>query len=378
MLILSRTYQARTSTSCCLFVAGLRFIVPVWAVLFVLTELSSPALAKDGLATIPNGGPPAAPAAANPSINSYVDYIPTTDEYPRVFAAIIGQLADAVRADLKTAPTDPKRAELAKARFKPIIESLAQLRPKTARGYLDELDFLQGYAVERGGNSNQALTLYDQSLALRSDNLIAAFRRGIILIKTGDYEKALNQFKEIEWRSPSLHHEVYFEIADCLLHQNKKDDAVKYVEKAHQADPSFVPVLRQLVQIKSDMLSTTRDPALRSQLERQILGSLGQILQKNPEDRDAGLDYAALLLKFSDPLIDSERIDQASSIARKFAEKSEFGDEKAVMMLFDSLLKKRDIDGAEKALNQGLKKHPRSAALQGGKRQLQIERGIEG
>jgi tetratricopeptide (TPR) repeat protein len=358
--------------------AGARFIVPAWSVLFVLIQLSSPALAKDGLATIPNGGPPAAPATANPSINSYVDYIPTTEEYPRLFAAIIGQLADAVRVDLKAAPNDPKRAELAKARFQPIIESLAQLRPKTARGYLDELDFLQGYAVERGGDSKQALTLYDQSLALRSDNLIAAFRRGIILIKTGDYEKALNQFKEIEWRSPSLHHEVYFEIADCLLHQNKKDEAVKYVEKAHQADPSFVPVLRQLVQIKSDILTTTRDPALRSQLEHQILGSLGQILQKNPEDRDAGLDYAALLLKFSDPLIDSERIDQASSIARKFAEKSEFGDEKAVMMLFDSLLKKRDIDGAEKALNLGLKRHPRSAALQGGKRQLQIERGIEG
>lgn len=347
------------------------------------TPLQAIAALAASLALFPSPVIAANPAvdSSGPVINSYIDYVPTSAEYPSALAPAVEKLAAAVRADLKAPPSNQKTAPgakpdgQAKARFNPSIEQLNAMRPKIARGYLDELDFLLGYAIERSGDAKQALSIYERSLNLRSDNLVAAFRRGMALSILGQYDTALNQFREIEWRSPALHHEVYFKIADCLTHQNKKDEAVKYVERAHQAEPSYIPVVRQLVQIRTDLLDTTHDPAQKSQLEHQILGDLGQILEKNPDDRDIGLLYAGLLLKFSDPLIDSDRIDRAASIARKFSEKSDFGDDKAVMMLVNSLLKKRDVDGAQKALDQGLKKHPHSTELQSGRRQLEIERG---
>lgn len=323
-------------------------------------------------------GSTAASNKAEPEINSYIDYLPAAAEYPPPLAPAVKQLADAIRQSAQARPAAGKPAETDNSRFKAAAETLARLKSTTARGFQDELNFLQGYAAENLGDNRQALAFYDQSLGLRSDNVIASFRRGVVLIKTGDYEKALNQFKEIEWRSPAFHHEVYFEIADCLMHLNKKDEAVKYIEKAHQADPAYIPVLRQLVRMKTEMLVTTYDPAQRSQLERQILGELGQILERSPDDRDVGLEYAGLLLKFSDPLVDSERIDRAVDLSKHFAESSDYGDERAVMMLFDSLLKKGDIEAAEKALKRGLLKHPHSANYQSGLKQLKIERGVEG
>ena len=325
-------------------------------------------------------GPQTASGSASPGINSYVDYIPTAAEYPAPLGGVVQRLADAVSASTQRSKAEPAKKTDAtdKSRFSAIAVELSKLKLKIARGYQDELIFLQGYTSENLGEHRQALAFYDQSLALRSDNPIAAFRRGVMLIAVKNYTDALNQFKEIEWRSPSFHHEVNYEIADCLLHLNKKEEAIKYIEKAHQADPSFVPVLRLLVRMKTEMLETTVDPAARSQIEKQILSDLGHILEKNPEDRDTALIFGGLLLKFSDPLVDSDRLDRAATIARHFAEQSQYGDEKAVMLLFDSLLKKGDVDGAEKVLKEGLKKHPRSVQLQSGLKQLKIERGIEG
>ena len=67
-------------------------------------------------------GPQTASGSPSPGINSYIDYIPTTAEYPAPLGGVVQRLADAVNASTQRSKAEPaKKADATeKSRFSAI------------------------------------------------------------------------------------------------------------------------------------------------------------------------------------------------------------------------------------------------------------------
>ena len=139
-----------------------------------------------------------------------------------------------------------------------------------------------------------------------------------------------------------------------------------------------MPALKLMVNARKEQRAETADPAVKAQLEAQIAADLTSISRMDGNDRESSLKLVRMLLKRSDPLLNSERLNEAQGIAQRFASRSGYTDDESVRLLFDTQLKRGDLEGAEKTLKKGLSKKPKSALLQEASRQLEIQKTLEG
>ncbi|MCB0325854.1 MAG: hypothetical protein KDD69_19885, partial [Bdellovibrionales bacterium] len=234
----------------------------------------------------------------------------------------------------------------AKGKYSEAAAEARRLLGTLSRGYHDELYFLLGVAQQQLGQSADALASYERSLALRSNNQAARFRRAELLQQANRLAEADAEFRELLWAGEDEKHLVLYRLAQVLIAQGKGEEALKLSEQARQQSPGFVPVLRLLVDIRKRQLELAENPTEKAHLEAQIAADLAVISAQDPTDRDAGLALARFLLQDSDPLLNAQRLAEAEAIAQRLADASGFADGESVRVLFDAQVKRGKLSEA--------------------------------
>ncbi len=330
-----------------------------------LFTLSGQAFAEDFRQNLSTSTP-------KPTTTSFLNYLPDAQQFPQKVRAVFDPLRQGI-----SAMQDHKPEEAALA-FDNALEIIQALFSKLPRGYHDELYHLQGYIYERLGKLKKAREAYDASLQLRAANPVVIFREAYLLRSSDRCEEAIPKLREVLWRTKENTHEVLYLTADCLLAVGKRDEAMALATDAYQKHPAFLPVLRQLVQVRQAAMATEAEPAKRPQLEGQIATDLAAIVKQDPTDRASALTLSRYYLKQADPLIHPDRLASAEELVRKFALQSNFKDDESVRVLFDALLKRGKIAEAEETLKKGLEAKPTSATLKEAAQQLELVKGLQG
>lgn len=311
-------------------------------------------------------------AGAGPSraLTSLIDFAPNRAQFQ-------GEVASVVRAIEEGGVSEKeKRNAEAKASYQQAAQSATALISSLSRGYHDELYFLLGFAKEKLGDDAGAARAYDASLKLKRTNVLVLFRHAYVSQRAGKCDVALPEFREVLWQTKAEAHEVLFLQGECLLKLGKPEEAAKAFQAARDKNSHYTPAVRRLVAAKQELMTKTSDPKLRTALEAQIAADLGVISQQNPDDRESGLLLASMLLRGADPLLAKQRLRQAESLAKRFAEGSSFSDVKSVRLLFDAQRKQGDLAAAEQTLQRGLKVTPDARELKEASQQLAIDKGL--
>ena len=304
------------------------------------------------------------------ALTSLIDFTPNKTQFQ-------SELTDAVQPLEEAAALIATKHETeAKARYQEASKRAESLLKTLARGYHDELYFLLGFAREKLEDYSGAARAFEASLKLKRTNVLVLFRHAYVLQRSGKCEAALPEFREVLWQTRAEAHEVLYLQGECQLALGKAEDAVKSFEAARVRNSHFVPAVRRLVAARQELITTTTDPKLRTELERQISSDLSVISQQNPEDRDSSLQLAGMLLRGADPLLSKQRLKQAESLAKRFAESSAFADVKSVRLLFEAQRKQGDLAAAEQTLKRGLKASPEATELREAALQLDIDKGL--
>lgn len=315
----------------------------------------------------PVSGAAQPPAATQQSL---MDYKLADWKFP---TAVEGLVAQADKAKSSLAKNKAKGMSL----LKNCRKDVAAARKKLSRGVHDELFEISGFCAEAMGENKAALKDYDSSLKLRSTNPRARFRKARLLQVSGEHEQAIRQFKEVLWETKISHHEILYSIAKSLLALEKQSEAFKIAEQARLKNPGYLPLLRLLVDLRGELMELSVEPLEKSQMEAQIAADLTLITAQAPLDRTAGLALVRLLLKNSDPLLNSQRLVEAEQIATRFAEGSGFKDEESVRLLFDAQLKRGNTEAAAATLERGQSINPNSEELTRAAAQLKIEQQLK-
>ncbi len=303
--------------------------------------------------------------------HSFLDYSPDPADYPGPLNPLVKLIAEANALDQN------KQKKTAQEKFAAAIELARQLLNKTPRGYHDSIYQLMGFAEEKSGSLNDAIKSYRTSLELKANNPVILFRHAYLLKRTGNCKEAVPEFQEVVWRTKENMHEALFFLAECLLDIGNEEEALKLSQAAYQSNPLFLPVLHQLLAMREKLLSKEKNPEEKAKLENQIRADLAAIVKQDPEDRECSLKFGQSLLKDSDPLLNSDKLKQAESLAAHFAQISKFSDEQSVKLLFDAQIRQGKLNEADKTLQQGLSRIPDSAILKKAQTQLDIERGVQ-
>lgn len=306
----------------------------------------------------------------NHAPQSFIFYEPQVSDFSTALKSVVQDL-DKANQLAKAGKSGQSRDTYTKA-----LKNIKALRKKLSRGNYDELYLLEGFTLEKLDRLEESRKAYKESLRYKSTNTLVMFRHAYVLKNLGRCDAALPEFKEILWRTSANSHEGLYLVAECLIKLGKQEEALKYSEKAHMTDPLFLPVLRQMVQVRQYVLAKEKDPFKKRQLESQIEAGLRAVLANDPGDREAAVAQAKLLLKQGDPLFNAKRWAEAENLVSHFATTSNFEDDESVRLLFDAQVRQGKMEKAEQTLSKGLEKNPKSQRLQNAVKQLEIERSI--
>jgi tetratricopeptide (TPR) repeat protein len=305
------------------------------------------------------------------STQSFMDYFPQRGDFQPRLAGVVQMMDEALVYE------KAKQKKEAQDKYAECVTAAEKLLTQSNRGYHDEIYQLVGFAQEKLGHVDEALKAYRKSLELRANNPVVIFRHAYLLKQNKRCSEAVPELREVLWRTKQNSHEALFLLAECLLETDQDAEALKLSQEAYKNNPLFPPVLRQLVSLRERQMAKEVDPAEKARIEAQIGLDLSTIVKQDPQDRDAALKYARLLLKQSDPLLNADRLKEAEGLAGQFAEQSKFADEQSVKVLFDAQIKQGQLSKAEQTLKQGLSAQPGSVLLKNAQRQLEIERGVQ-
>lgn len=301
-------------------------------------------------------------------INSFLNYSPDPAHYPKPLHPSIRCLQEARTAKRE----NPERK--ADKEFKTCILRAEELLKTVNRGFQDELYLLIGLNYDGLEDSKSALSAYEKSLQRYSNNPLPLFRHAHNLRKTDRCIEAVREYNEVRWRTSLHEHELLYELAQCFLKLEKSDQAVRALEAAHSANPFFTQSGQLLVKTRLTMIEQELDPALREKMEKETIGFLQLIVQQNPTDNDSAKLLTEILIRQSDPLLDSGQLFQAESIAQRLSDASAYKDAEAVRLLFNAQLKQKKMDAASATLERGLKETPKSKILLSAEKQFEIEK----
>jgi len=313
---------------------------------------------------------PSAPNAPSaPTSNSFLEYVPQLAEYQVEIHPVVTAYLDA----LKVPASDSAKQ---KAAFEKVVSVSKTSLKNLSRGFHDEIYLLGGLAYEKLGLKDNALNWHAKSVQLRSDNPVPLFRHALLLKEKGDCQRAITELEEVIWRTEDHAHETLYITSQCLVALEQNEQAAKVLRNAYSRNPQFVPVLRLLITTRAELLATPTEPAKLEALEQESIRDLTTITTQQPDERDASLQLARLLIKRSDSLVNANQLSQAETLAQNIAENSDYKDDEAVRVLIEARLKRREFVKAEKALALGLEKKPNSELLKSAAKQLQIEKQI--
>lgn len=305
------------------------------------------------------------------AFRSFIGYRPRAAHFPPALSALSAPVEQGFQQ------LDAKRTDDAKRSFTQALGAAEKLSGSLNRGYQDQLWFLTGMAHEGLGHERDALKSYDRSLEIRPNNLLSVFRSGLLLKQTGQCEKAIPKFRELDWQAKALSYEMKFLIGECLVVLQKPDEAMKQFQAAYDQNPSFAPVVKTMIKTRRDLLAKSGDPKQRSALTAQLMHDLSALVRDNPGDRDASLELAHLLLQSGDSVLDSSKASRAEQLAKKFVDDSGYKDDAAARILIQAQMKRGALDQAQATLDQALQRTPKSNELAAAKRQLEIERQMK-
>ena len=312
-----------------------------------------------------------APAEDNRAFKSFIYYQPKAAQFPSDLSQTVKQIEDANSALAQ------KKADAAESSFRAAVTSSQQLARTVNRNFQDQVYFLQGLAYEGLKNPAEALKSYNKSLAIRPTNMLAMFRHAYMLKQTGNCEKAIPELKEVAWQVRTQSFEMDFLTGECLVTMKRPEEALKTYQIAYQKNPNFLPLLREMIAIRTDLLNMTPDPKKRAVIQTQLENDLRSVVRQDPADRKSALTLARLMLQVDDTLVESGKLAAAETLAKKIAEDSGYQDDVAVRLLSQAQLKRGDSAAAEDTLNKGLAKQPNSSELQAAKQQLEIDKSIK-
>jgi tetratricopeptide (TPR) repeat protein len=242
-----------------------------------------------------------------------------------------------------------------------------------SRGYHDELFSLIGLAEELSGDLNLALDAYNSSLLLRSNNASVLYRIANIYKQQNQCDKTISLAQEVLWRAKSEQERIELLLGECLISTNRLA-ALKHFETAIAKSPSYLPALKQVIQIYEEQIKEEIDPIKRTEIEAKIANNLSLICKLKPDDRVSALRFAGFLFSRSDPLLNSQKLKEAEQIAESYSKNSRYKDSDFVKLLFDIQLKQGRVESAERTLESGLKAAPKALALANAKKQLEIQK----
>jgi tetratricopeptide (TPR) repeat protein len=191
-------------------------------------------------------------------------------------------------------PQDPK-AWLLLARAHLLNKEEEQAREKAKQAltikpdFLDARKFLYGLFL-KDKDYDGAITTIQGYLRLNGkdiDNLVAL---GEVYALKGDDARARDTFQKIIALEPK-NPQGYFQMARLGMKTKKMDEALRYADKALQAQPNFLPALQLEVAIYQDQkqpdkaLAAVRQTLARSPKNPQLHQMLGELLlvQKQPQ-----------------------------------------------------------------------------------------------
>ena len=308
----------------------------------------------------------------NPAaFKSFLEYRPKSSQY----SGALKSLTEAIEEGDALAAAGKK--EDAQSKYRHAIELADSIDNSINRSLEDQLWFLRGFAHENLSQEQKAQQAYERALKLRPNNLLALFRHALLLKQANKCEQAIPEFQEIEWAVKDISYEMNFLQGECLMTLGRKDEGLKQFERAYKKRSTFLPVVKKLLAVHQEMLASSGNPAERAALEAQIATDLNAVTKATPNDRDASIALATMLLDVKDPLLEKGKLDQAEVLAKKGAEASDYSDDAFVRLLAEAQLKKGMLDEAEAVIAKGLKKKPNSAELATAKQQLAIERSLQ-
>lgn len=312
---------------------------------------------------------PDQPAAADSSrvIASLAEYQPKAAHFGaglREAAALVEQAFA-----LNAAHQHPQAEPL----LRQALDQLQRGKFKLPRGEDEQLPLLRGLAFEGLDEQKKALEQYDATLKIQPTNILARFRRGLLLSKLNRCNDAIQEFHEVEWYLPKLRYETSYLVGSCLQLIQKQAEAEKLFEESMKLNPAYIPALKKVIQHRMSLLETTPEPEKQKALASGIESGLTVMLGKDPNDRDAALLYTRLLL--SGPASGDPKARAAAAVQRvqKIVDDSQYKDDQAVHLLVQGLTKQGDLPGAEAALHRGLQATPNSKELAAAKRQFAID-----
>lgn len=152
--------------------------------------------------------------------------------------------------------------------------------------------FQQALRVHQNGNLTEAETLYEQILAHEGKSsaldpiiITTHFNLGMLFLKQGKQDAALQQFSTVLKRHPSsiLAH---LQLANLYLLQNKLDDAIQHYKAVLQYQPQQIEALNNL-----------GVAFLKQANPRSAIEYFTKALQTDPQHKDARNNLAATLLQ---------------------------------------------------------------------------------
>lgn len=301
------------------------------------------------------------------AIASLIDYQPKASHFGGALKEPATLVEEGFR--LLTAHQKPQSEQS----LKQAIEQLQKGKFKLSRGEEEQIPLLKGLAYEGLGDQAKAIEQYDATLKIQPTNILAHFRRGLVLSKTNRCSAAVQEFHEVEWYLPAVRFETSYLVGMCLLVANKPVEAERLFEESLRLNPAYTPALRQVIQHRMTLLEATPEPDKQRAIAASIESSLATILAKDPEDHDAARMQAKLLLRGPATGDQKARAELALQRTQKLADDSQYKDDAAVRLLIQALTKKGDLVAAQAALARGLQANPKSAELAAAKQQLNID-----
>lgn len=302
---------------------------------------------------------------------SFIDFRPTIESLPKVLTSVVEPLLAALELDSQS------RKEESAAKYQESLNEIEKMLSSISRGHHHNLYFLQGLIYQQQKKFDKAKISYEKSLKLRASSALTHFRHAMVLKELKNFEDALQEFKEVAWLAPEHAHEAQYLAAECLIELKRPEEAYKLALEAVKKNPTYLPLIRQLVKYRENTMLLEPDPSKRQLTQAQILVDLNLIVSKDPNDRESSLKLARILIQNSDPLIKSSDLEQGKNLALKFAESSEYKDAEAVKTAADAYMKQGKLGEANDIIKKGLDKNPTSNILLSTNKQIEIEKSLK-
>lgn len=300
---------------------------------------------------------------------SFLNYRPNADDFQKEIRPAIDQLKAGYAISDANNPSRQEKFRSAQDVISKLIESLP-------RGYRDELYFLRGLADEELYQSVEAINDYTTSLTLRGSNSIALFRRAALFEKDKNLTDAVVGYREVIWRTHGSSYEALYALGNCYQELGDKIKAVRAWEKAYLINASYTPLLRQIITLRKQMIDEAKTPEDKAKYQQQLYVSMQQLNAADPNDPEAALIYAQMLVDHADRLVNRNNMQHAEQIARGISEKSGYKNSAAVRLLATTLIKQQKFDESATVLTKGLKAKPNEPTLLSAQQQLQVERAV--